>query len=534
MTDVAEHVAVAHPDDLAALLDAVVAIGSDLDLRSVLRRITEASCAITGARYGFLAILNDDGTGILDYVTHGMSPAIAMHLSQLPQAVGLLGVITHSERPVRLADVADHPMAAGFPKNHPAMRTFLGVAVRIRGKVFGNLYLTEKRGGATFTAADEALVEALAGAAGFVIENARAYELSEVRRKWLEAAAAVSERLQSGEVDAALGLVVRSAREAGGGTFAALVVPSEDGTPEVLAADSIVDRDASEVLAEWIDAPDLASLDPADGMVVLPDGTRGTAALVPMRSQLGRSGLLLIRLPEGRGALQPGTSEMFTAFADQASLAFDRAQAVVDRQELMLVGERERIARDLHDVVIQRIFATGLQLQGMRPRILNPALDEQVEGVIADLDTTIKEIRTSIFDLTNRRRGGLRSDLADLATDYKVVLGFAPRVRTTGPVDSLVTGELAQQLLSVLREALSNVARHSGAASCDVRVVVDGDAVTLVVVDDGVGLPEQRRESGLRNARGRAEQLGGSLTLLERDGGGTRLRWCAPLPTAAS
>ncbi len=527
-----EHTGLAHPDDLAALLDAVVAIGSDLDLKSVLRRITDTSCAMTGARYGFLATIDDDG-GILDFVTHGMAPEIAAHLSQLPQATGLLGVITHSERPVRLENAGDHPMAAGFPQNHPAMRTFLGVAVRIRGKVFGNLYLTEKRGGVPFTQADEALVEALAGAAGYVIDNARAYALSEVRRKWLEASAAVSERLQSGEVDEALDLLVRRAREASGGSFAALLAQTEDGSAEVLAAHNVTDRDPEEVLSGWKDAPDLRALDLSDGMVVLRDGVQGTTALVPMRALLGRSGVLLIRLPGGRGVLEPGTPEMFTAFADQASLAFDRAQAVADRHELLLVGERERIARDLHDVVIQRIFATGLQLQGMRRQVTNAVLDERIEEAVADLDTTIKEIRHSIFDLTSRRKDSLRSDLADLATDYEAVLGFAPRVRTTGPVDSLVTGEVAQQLLSVAREALSNVARHAKATGCEVRVVIEGQGVTLVVDDDGIGLPEARRESGLRNSRSRAEELGGSMHLIPRDGGGTRLRWRVPVIPSA-
>lgn len=526
MPDVAEHVGVARPDDLAALLDAVVAIGSDLDLKSVLRRITEAACTITGAKYGFLARIDDDGA-IFDYVTHGMSPAIAAHLGRLPQAAGLLGVITHAERPLRLANVADHPMSAGFPKNHPMMRTFLGVAVRVRGQVFGNLYLTEKRDGAEFTEADEALVEALAGAAGYVIDNARAYAISEIRRKWLEASAAVSERLHSGEVHEALDLVVRSAREASEGTTAAIIIPNATGAPEVLALDGVVER--QELLASWPDAPDFNELDPHGGMVVLPDGAAGTAAVVPMRSQLGRSGFLLIRLPFGRGTVPDATAEMFTAFADQASLAFDRVQAVADRQELLLVAERERIARDLHDVVIQRIFATGLQLQGLRPRIDNPVLDEAVESVITDLDTTIKEIRASIFDLSHRRKGSLRADIAGLATEYKTVLGFTPRMRTTGPVDSLVSGEVAQQLLSVLREALSNIARHAGATSCDVRVLVEGDALTLVVDDDGVGLPEKRAESGLRNARARAEEFGGTLQVLSRSGGGTRLRWQVPV-----
>lgn len=513
-------------DEAALLLDAVVAIGSDLDLTSVLRRIIDTSCAITGAKYGFLAVLGDDG-GISDYVTHGMSEAIAEHIKGLPQAVGLLGEITHADRPVRVSDVGTHPGAAGFPANHPSMRTFLGVSMRIGGKTFGNLYLTEKRDGLVFTETDEARVEALAGAAGYVIENARAFAVSEMRRRWMRASSEIVERLHAGEVRAAINLLASGAREACDAELAALVAPPAAGPPEVFASDGPSGFDAGAWVDSWRD--DIALLGESTPLLERRDADGATVILVWLRTQIARHGVLLLKLPVGRGTVDPWMTEMIGVFADQASIAFDRAQSVADRHELLLVAERERIARDLHDVVIQRIFATGLQLQGLRGRIADPEVDARLGDAVADLDVTIRDIRSSIFELNHHRRASLRAELADLAVSYTPALGFAPKLRTSGPVDTLVPDHVGHQLLSVLREALSNVVRHAGARSCQVRVDTDGETVTLLVVDDGRGLGGSRIESGLRNARRRAEDLGGVMTVAERDGGGTILTWQAPL-----
>ena len=514
------------PDDAALLLDAVVAIGSDLDLESVLRRIIDTACAITEAKYGFLAVLGDDGR-ITDYVTHGMTAGQVAHIRQLPEAVGLLGEITHARGPVRVDAIAEHPGAAGFPRHHPAMHTFLGVPVRIGDHVFGNLYLTEKRDGRHFTSADAARVEALAGAAGYVIDNARAFALSEMRRKWVRASAQVSERLQSGDMRAALDLVVSGARAACEASLAVLVAPTPGGPPDLLASDGTDGVDVAEWLARWGD--DLALLGSSTPLLVRPEEAAGTVVLVWMRTMIARRGVLLVRLPNGRGSIDEATAEMIRVFADQASMAFDRAQSVSDRQELLLIAERERIARDLHDVVIQRIFATGLQLQGLRGHVADPAVQSRLADAVADLDATIRDIRTSIFELNQRRHGSLRAELADLAVGYTPILGFAPRLRTSGPVDTLVPDVVGQQMLSVLREALSNVAQHAGAQACHVRVDTDGETATLVVDDDGRGVHAERVESGLRNARMRAEERGGAMTVAGRPEGGTRLTWRVPL-----
>ncbi|MFS3127116.1 GAF domain-containing sensor histidine kinase [Nocardioides sp. Bht2] len=511
------------PADAAALLDAVVAIGSDLDLHSVLRRITETSCALTGARYGFLAILNDDGE-VLDFVTHGMSDHVAMAIARLPEAVGLLGLITRSPRAVRLRDLSQHPTSAGFPSNHPQMTTFLGMQVRVRGKVFGNLYLTEKQGGEEFTESDEAFVEALAGAAGYVVDNARAYALSEVRRKWLLASNAVTERLQTtDDIGDVLDLVVRGAREASGGALAALVLPTGGGPPVVVATDCDEPGGLADRLAPL--TADIDGLLPHDPMVVRRHQTHGTVVLTPMRVKLAERAVLVIWLASGRGSLEPGTDEMLAVYSDQASLAFDRAEAVADRETLVLTTDRERIARDLHDVVIQRIFATGLQLQGLRPRISDDEARERIDTAVADLDTTIRDIRSTIFELQHRSSASLRGDLIALIKEYTPILGFRAVLRTSGPVDTLVVDDYAHHLTSVLRELLSNVARHAAATACEVRVDADVEGVVLTVTDDGVGVPAERVESGLSNARIRAQKFGGSLSVEPNLPRGTRLRW---------
>lgn len=512
------------PADAAALLDAVMAIGSDLDLHSVLRRITETSCALTGARYGFLAILNDDGE-VLDFVTHGMSDHVAMAIARLPEAVGLLGLITRSPRAVRLRDLSQHPTSAGFPSNHPQMTTFLGVQVRVRGKVFGNLYLTEKQGGEEFTETDESFVEALAGAAGYVVDNARAYALSEVRRRWLLASNAVTERLQTtDDIGNVLDLVVSGAREACGGTLAALVLPTGGGAPVVVATDSgEVEANPADRLAPL--TADIDGLLPHDPMVVRRHEHHGTVVLMPMRVKLAERAVLVIWTPTGRGSLEPGTEEMLTVYSDQASLAFDRAEAVADRETLVLTADRERIARDLHDVVIQRIFATGLQLQGLRPRISEDEVRERIDTAVADLDTTIRDIRSTIFELQHRSSASLRGDLIALVKEYTPILGFRAALRTSGPVDTMVVGEYAHHLMSVLRELLSNVARHAAATACEIRVDADAEGVVLTVIDNGVGVPSDRIESGLSNARIRAQKFDGSLVIEPNRPRGTRLRW---------
>ena len=515
------------PGDARALLEAVVAMSSDLDLHSVLNRIVESACRLTQARYGALGVLDTSGRELADFVTYGLTESEHRAIGDLPRGRGILGLLIRHPHAVRLEHLAEHPDAFGFPPHHPPMDSFLGVPVRIRGTVFGNLYLTEKQGGSSFTEQDETLVEVLASAAGFVIENARAYAQSERRRLWLEASVQITEALHPPiEMDEALRQITVGARKVVHGSAVALLLRRE-AEPEVVAADGADAGRIPEVVRDLADR--IAAAEQHHDVVVVPHAEHGTVILVPLRAQLAPGGVLLVVLGSGRSGPDVEEVDLLASLADQASLALDRAEALADREELALVADRDRIARDLHDLVIQRLFATGLQLQGVRRIAASDELRDRLDSAVLDLDTTIRDIRSTIFELQRVGERSLRSDIRDLAKEYVPVLGFTPLVRTTGPVDTAVSGELGKQLLAVLREALSNVARHADASAGVVEVEATSDQVVLRVTDNGKGLPAERRESGLRNVRRRAADHAGTVRLLGEEPHGTRLEWSAPL-----
>ena len=514
------------PDD-RALLDAVVAMGSDLDLHHVLDRIVRSACTLTGAAYGALGVLGS-GPFLSDFVHHGLGEERRRLIGDLPRGHGILGLLVDHPEPLRLTDLGEHPASVGFPEHHPPMTTFLGVPVRIRGTVFGNLYLTEKAGGRPFTSHDEELVQALANAAGYVIDNARSFARSERRRRWLSATARLAEVLQPGLAAAAAEQqVVIAGRSGFGADDPVGLVGLDEGRPRLRAVDgrddarlrSLLDG-AGEVVLAAVREGRVASVGDDDQLLVVPLPTRLTppGALVAVRPV---DPLLADSVHEDR--------ELLAAFATQAALALDRLQAVTDRAELAVVSDRDRIARDLHDVVIQRLFATGLQLQGVRGKVDSPLVGERLDQAVADLDDTIRDIRSTIFQLRAARPGGVLARVRALAEEYAEPLGFPPVVRSSGPVDTATDERLAGELLAVLREALSNVARHAGASLAVVELVADGDRLELSVQDDGRGLPDVRDESGLANARRRAVDLGGELVLGPAEDGGARFVWRVPL-----
>lgn len=516
------------PPDLGAdarlLLEAVTAISSDLDLACVLTRIIEAATSLTGARYGALGVLGPD-EGLVEFVTTGLDQHTRDLIGDLPRGRGILGVIIEDPSGLRLADLSSHPASVGFPANHPPMKSFLGMPVRIHGTVFGNLYLTEKAGGGPFTDDDELLVEELARTAGYVISNARSYALSERRRQWLEAAALLSELFQPPvDLPTALQQIVTTARDVSGARAVALVSshgPEHDTVATTPGTDESDLRRLLTAARASFRTPDAAMVTTRVGDVPL--------VVVPLRSHFAPVvALVAWAHPESR--LLDGTDrELLAAFADQVSFSLDRTQALADRQELALISDRERIARDLHDIVIQRLFATGLQLQGVAAMVDDSNVHERLDAAVTDLDDTIKAIRGTIFELQDRRAGSLRASLRGLVKEYVPVLGFTPTIRTSGPIDTAVSADLAPQLLAVLREAVSNVARHALANDCRVDVTVSGDRLELRVADDGIGLPEDISESGLRNARRRADDLGGSLDVSVVGERGTVLVWRVPI-----
>jgi signal transduction histidine kinase len=371
-------------NEVQRILDAIFAISSDLELPAVLQRIVQLACDQADAQYGALGVLGAPSAEgeilLIEFITEGIDAETVRTIGSYPRGLGLLGHLIHVPEPLRLDDLRAHAQSIGFPEGHPPMRTFLGVPVRIRDEVFGNLYLTEKRGGGPFTETDERLAVALASAAGVAIENARLHE-----------------RIQ----------------------------------------------------------------------------------------------------------------------------------------ELALLHDRERIARDLHDTVIQRLFATGLGLQGLARLVDNIEVADRIQVAVDELDATIREIRSVIFELQARERDdhSVRVRVLALAAEATPTLGFEPRVRFDGPVDAIVGTALAAQMLAALRELLSNVARHARATAVEVRVRAGLD-VALTVTDNGVGLRGKRDNGeGIANLLERAASLGGFFTLRAGEAAGTVAIWSVPRET---
>ncbi|GAB2870168.1 GAF domain-containing sensor histidine kinase [Nocardioides pacificus] len=515
------------PPGAQALLDAVIAISTDLDMHNVLRRIVQSACTLTNAQYGALGVVGGDGD-LSDFITHGVDDDTHAQIGDLPHGRGILGLLIHHPVPIRLQTLQKHPDSFGFPANHPPMESFLGVPVRIRGVVFGNLYLTEKADGAEFTDVDEQLIQVLASAAGFVIENARAYAMSELQRTWLEAAARLDEALQPPiDLDSAMQQIAVQTRSVARARAVGIVRRNDALDWQIVAADGRnIDR-LPEIVASLTER--LRGVEKRSGPeeVALDGGDR--ALVVPLHGHLAGDAVLVAVLPGPIDDLAPKQTDLLGTFAAHAALALDRIQAMAQREELAIVSDRDRIARDLHDLVIQRLFATGLQLQGVIAKASVPQVRDRLERAVADLDATIRDIRTTIFELQHGNRQTLRSEVLALLEEYEPVLRFRPAMRTAGPVDSAVPEQVGDHLLAVLREAVSNIARHSGATTATIELNATPSEVVLIVCDDGVGVPVERAESGLRNARNRAQALGGSLELGNHSPHGTVLTWRVPL-----
>lgn len=536
-------------DRVHTLLDAVLTIGTDLDLDVVLRRITESAVTLVDARYGALGVLGEEGK-IRQFITVGMDEDTIRAIGHYPEGQGILGLLIKEPEPLRLADLGRHSDSVGFPEGHPPMTTFLGAPVRVRDQVFGNLYLTDKRGGAEFDDDDEAVLRTLAAAAGVAIDNARLYENSRRRERWLAASSELSRSLLSGtDQDQVLHQVAATVRALSGADLVTLAVPFDGGDELVIeAADG---EGAERVEGLVLPATTLASK-------VYHSNERITSGALSEEPQAGGGSAALIDLGPGfllplgggehvRGVLQvanraggadfpDATMTMISGFADQAALALEIAEHRREAEQLLVLSDRDRIARDLHDLAIQRLFASGLTLNSVLGRVSDrPEVAERVQRVVDDLDDTIKTVRGTIYALRERNRsdgrGGLRAKLLAETDQAAGVLGFSPALRMTGLLDTDVPSDCAGHLVAVLRETLSNAARHAHATAVEVTAETDGSRLRLRVADNGTGIdPAVTRRSGLDNLRRRATDLGGTFTLTPNQPTGTIAEWTVPLP----
>ena len=528
-------------DRLDGLVDAMLVVTSGLDLDATLRTIVHTAIELVDARFGALGV-RGEGHELVEFVYEGIDQGTRELIGHLPEGRGVLGVLIDEPKPIRLDDIRHHPASVGFPPNHPPMRTFLGVPVRIRDEVFGNLYLTEKIDGRPFSEDDEVLVEALAAAAGIAIDNARLYEQSRARQSWIEATRDIATEMLSGADPAtAFRLIADEALKLTGAEATVVAVPSDVAAPTSDVVELVVVATAGAV-ADLVGEATIPIHATLIGQAFR-DGTPrrfdnvdlgvgagiGPALVLPLRASDAVAGVVVALRHEGAYPFSVEQLEMMAAFADQAALAWQLAESQRRMRELDLLTDRDRIARDLHDHVIQRLFAVGLALQGTIPRVRSAEVQQRLSGCVDDLQEVIQEIRTAIFDLHSAKSGTtrLRQRLDEAIAQFS-----SPELRTTvqfvGPL-SVVDAGLADHAEAVVREAVSNALRHANATTLTVNVKVDDD-LTIEVVDNGRGISGDITGSGLTNLRRRAEDVGGAFTVEHGATGGTLLRWSAPLP----
>lgn len=511
--------------ELPVLLDAVLWVGTDLELRTTLQHIVDTATALTEARYGALGILGRDRGRITELFTAGMTDADREKIGRLPDGhSGVLGILLDDPQPLRLGDLTTDPRSSGMPPGHPPMHSFLGMPVRVRNEVFGNIYLTEKRSG-HFTDTDLALLRVLAAQAGIAIGNAHLYESARQRERWIQGAAAVTTELLTGSgAPDALMTVAEQARMLADAAAGVILQPTGDGGMEIVTASTF--DDPAGIVGTVIE-PGSPVLDQLLGgePVFIDDSATDPRMTTHVRSRFGPSMMLPLQsggrligtlaLPRRRGE-RPYTGVdrlLATQFASQAALALVVADARKNREQLAVYEDRDRIARDLHDLVVQRLFATEMMLESTRRKAATDVTDipdwtahddtdELLCRAVDELDSTIQEVRTTIFALQQpptEAPATFRGRVLRETGGAAAVLGFHPSVHFTGAVDTLVTGSTAQELLSVLRGALATAHRRTGVSAIEVEVDATvrlpgrRRAVRLVVADDG------RAEDGTRS-----------------------------------
>ncbi|MHB1489152.1 MAG: sensor histidine kinase [Cellulomonas sp.] len=547
-------------DATGELLAAILDLAGDLDIRSLLERFVTASTSLTGARYGAINIVDDDGASTT-FVQSGVDERTVAALGHAPHATGVLGQIP-DVGVLRLDDLTRHPAFGGLPPGHPPMGSFLGAAVRVRGERYGTLYLSQKPGG--FDPDDESVVLALAAAAAVAVENAELYAIERRREQWLTAGQQITTMLLEGtDEEDVLAHIATVARQIDGADACALVLPGRGGD---LVMEIVTGPDHARLLGLDLtdDARVRSAFEDGAGQITASLATAddvppalaqyGPALFAPMRASGQGVGVLVLLRRLGAPAFKPIDLALSRTFAAQAALAFVLAEARRVQGQTVLHDERTRIARDLHDLAIQQLFAAGLQLESARADFsaeLSPELVGVLDSVRDRVDSGIRQIRVIVRTLDDP--GATISLVQRVRAEVELAqssLGFPPSLSIAldgsavdvdgadrepeRTIDGLVAPGRANNVVAVVREGLSNVARHARSGSVSVRVAVASPphgAVTVEVEDDGVGVPPApARSSGTRNLQARALQSGGTFAILRpASGRGALLRWTAPL-----
>jgi signal transduction histidine kinase len=527
---------------LRELLRAIAAVSGELSLEQVLRNVVDAACDLAGAQYAALGVIGDDG-GLEQFIHIGMDVEASDRIGHLPEGKGLLGALIRDPRPIRLDHMADDDRSAGFPADHPPMDSFLGVPIDVRGEVYGNLYLANSSIG-RFSADDEELVGALALAAGTAISNARLYQESRVQQRWLEASAEISAQLLASSGEDPLRMIARQAIDIAAADLVSVGLLTADGTGFVIEvafgerSDELVGRRfaladtlAGQVIEQGIPLQVSSAGDDLDDRPLLDVHSvmdAGPRMAVPLQGFGRPLGVLSLVRRRDRQNFSQTDLAMAAGFASHASIAIELADSRAAEQKLVLLEDRDRIAMDLHDHVIQELFAIGLSLEGVAAQVPDP-MAGRVRERVDDLDRTIRRIRTSIFQLRGSMAApsaGLRQQVLEVASDLTAALGFAPHISFAGLVDLITDVELTDDVCACVREMVSNVARHARATSAAVDLQRHGDELVVTVTDDGIGpSPAVTRRSGTANLAARATKRGGSFEMTPALLGGTVATW---------
>lgn len=529
-----------------ALIRAGLVLASELSLPSVLQKITDLACEVADARYGALGVLSEDGTRLQDFVTHGVTDEERRRIGHLPQGRGILGVLIDEAEPLRLRHIQDDSRSVGFPEHHPKMTSFLGVPIEIHGRVFGNLYLTEKRGGEEFTEEDERAVQTLATQAAVAIENARLYREAENRNRRIQAASEVTHSILEGhEPDDILRLIATRAMELVDATMATIATPTGDGRDLVVRvavgdrADELEGRGgpAEGSISDQVMRTgrpllvlDLSSDERVNQPVVALGGI-GPGLFVPLLEHGRPFGTLLVANRKDGPGFTDDDLELLRLFSAQASVALEYGRARQDLERLAIMEDRERIAQELHDGVIQTLFAVGMSLQATAAVAGSPEIQERLGQSVDAIDGAIRDLRNYIFGLRPGAMADRQLDLSikDLVKGYEESAPASIESRVDPEAAALLAGRAAD-VLQLAREGLSNAVRHSGAAAIELSLTLGEGIAVLEVRDDGTGFDPDAETAGhgLRNLESRTRALGGEFQI-RSSREGTELRIQLPV-----
>ncbi|MFJ6416050.1 GAF domain-containing protein [Paeniglutamicibacter sp. NPDC091659] len=528
---------------LQGLLSAVISISQELSLTAVLQHVVQSACKLMDAKYGALGVIGK-GKKLSHFITEGIDPELAERIGPLPTGHGVLGVLIDDPQPIRLDDLHSHPASVGFPPFHPPMQSFLGVPIRVHNVVFGNLYLTEKRHGKSFTSDDEDLAVVLATAAGLTIENANLFDEARLRTQWIEASMQVAVQMmdkRTEDAESGKTIVARQALEASSSVLALVgICAGEDGIIHVSAGAGALApgflrrsfRIGEGLVKRVFDEQQPVPFNLSEHLQgTVEKAEIGPALLIALgSSEAGRDLLILARGP-GVPAYTDSEITLSGKYGSQSALALELMRAYKLREQFALFTDRDRIAKDLHDVVIQRLFAAGLSTKSLARFLVDPVALERIEAITNELDSTITELRETIYSLQvpSRTAQFLSTRIIQVVRKLSMSLPFAPSLHVGSAVDELVPFVMEGHVLAVVSEGMSNAVRHAKAENISIRVdVVDG-TVVVVVVDDGCGFSKLKSQNGFDNMKARAQDLNGTFFVKSSKENGTHFEWTAPL-----